>query len=392
MRRASTLHAWLRRLLSRLLLALAALAVTLLVLEIVLRTTHVFGARVSWSMPDTLLAYRFAPHSDYWYRAENDHAIRGRINSWGWRDRDWTLAKPPGTRRVAVLGDSYIEAFQVESDSTFLRRIERMLAPQLAVEVEVMNFGRSGFTQTEEFLILETDVLRFEPDVVVLCFLPGNDITDVLPQTAPLAERPFLLPEGDRLELDTSFRQTRTFQLKARIDPLKRRSALVSLAAERYTLLRAAQSGRQADLPDADATPAAARVSGVMSLCTQSPEPALAASYAWNKRLITEIADVCRRREVALLLVCLNTLAHAVETEAALAAADSTFDAFFFERDLEALADSLGVEFAGLQAPMRNAHQAGRQVHWVHWSYEGHRVVAATLTPVLWRLLHDRGS
>jgi hypothetical protein len=129
-----------------------------------------------------------------------------------------------------------------------------------------------------------------------------------------------------------------------------------------------------------------------MSLCTRSPEPALAASYAWNKRLIAEIAGVCRRRGVALLLVCLNTIAHAPETAAALTAADATFDAFFFERDLAGLADSLGVEFAGLQAPMRNAHQAGRQVHWVHWSYEGHRVVAATLAPVLSRLLQERGS
>jgi hypothetical protein len=36
---------------------------------------------------------------------------------------------------------------------------------------------------------------------------------------------------------------------------------------------------------------------------------------------------------------------------------------------------------------MRQARQAGVRVHWVHWSYAGHRVVADTLTPVLERML-----
>src|SRR5438552_2622971 len=41
------------------------------------------------------------------------------INAEGWRDVAHELAKPPGVYRIAVLGDSYVEALQVELEQTF---------------------------------------------------------------------------------------------------------------------------------------------------------------------------------------------------------------------------------------------------------------------------------
>lgn len=378
----------LRRLGTQLAIVFGALLATLFGLEVAFRSTHWLGARVSWFQPDSLLAFRFVPASHYWYRGENDHPITGRINSWGWRDREWSRKQDPGVARIAVLGDSYVEAFQVESDSTFLRMAERTIQSASGRRVELMNFGRSGFTQTEQLLILQSDVLPFAPTIVVVCFLPSNDIADVRPETAPLTERPFFRPDGDTLRLDTSFRQQRVFRLKVRIDPLKRRSALVSLVAERYTLLRAMRAGRPPDLPRNSGPPE--KVSGPLSLCTNSPDPRLAQSYALCKRLLGEIASVCRQHQIPMLLVCLDTGAHVVETEEQLRRLDPSFDAFFFERDLAAQMDSLGAAFLGLQGPMRQASQAGARTHWVHWSYDGHRVVARTLAPKLIEMLATR--
>ena len=80
-------------------------------LETVLRTTHLFGASISASIPDSILKWRFAPNHDYWFFKENDHPITGKFNSFGWRDHEWSIAKPANTFRIAVLGDSFVEAF-----------------------------------------------------------------------------------------------------------------------------------------------------------------------------------------------------------------------------------------------------------------------------------------
>lgn len=64
-------------------LAFSATALLIVFLEILLRTTHVFGARVYYSKPDTILAYRFVPHAEHFSFKENDHPIQGRFNSYG---------------------------------------------------------------------------------------------------------------------------------------------------------------------------------------------------------------------------------------------------------------------------------------------------------------------
>ena len=123
---------------------------------------------------------------------ENDHPITGTINRFGWRDVNWPIRKPKGTIRIAILGDSFVEAIQVEDDSTFESLSKRALIGAEG-RGEVMNFGRSGYTQSEELLVLQRDVLRFDPDVVVLFFFPGNDITDMARRTAPNRQRPFFV-------------------------------------------------------------------------------------------------------------------------------------------------------------------------------------------------------
>ena len=101
-------------------MALIALSILLVILEITFRTTHLFGARISWTKPDALIANRYVPGAKYWHNIENDHPITGTINSHGWRDRERSLIKPSNTFRMACLGDSYLDAFQVELDSSFL--------------------------------------------------------------------------------------------------------------------------------------------------------------------------------------------------------------------------------------------------------------------------------
>lgn len=239
-------------------------------LERVLRATHWFGARMAGAESDPVLAYRFIPGREYWELEENDHPVSGRYNSFGWRDRERTREKPEGTFRVAVLGDSQVDAANVELDSTFCSLAEAALNAAGPGRYELLNFGRSGFTQTEELWLLENEVLAFSPDAAVLLFLPANDIADVRRQTAPLALRPFCRVTADgALELDTSFRRSREFRIKSLVDPLKKRSIVVSLALQRFNLYRATH--RPVPAVDLDGTNPA--ITGALTLCTDDPDP-----------------------------------------------------------------------------------------------------------------------
>lgn len=106
------------------------------------------------------------------FNKENDHPITGKINSYGWRDKELSLKKPQNTYRIAVLGDSLVEAFQVESDRTFLALTEQQLNEEHKLKVELMNFGHGGYTQSEELLVLENQVEQFSPDMVIVFFSP----------------------------------------------------------------------------------------------------------------------------------------------------------------------------------------------------------------------------
>jgi hypothetical protein len=367
-------------------------------LEVLLRLTHLFGAAVSWSQPDPLLGYRYVPHKRYWFFKENDHPITGRINRYGFRDKDWSMEKPEDTYRIAVLGDSFVEAFAVESDRTFLALLERRLNEnpcRPGIRAEVMNFGRSGYTQTEELLVLTHDVLPFSPDVVMLVFYPGNDIEDVSKETSPEPDRPFFhLSSTGALVLDTSFTEAGRYKIRSLVNRVKQHSALVSLIGDRVNLYVRMKRFEQRD--QADRMHAGTGISGSRSLCTARPSSTYASSYALNKILIKAMADACRQRGVDFMLVVLCEETYVPRIERQLKDMDPTFDPYFFEKDLEKYASEIGASFIGLQKAFREGYEeSGALLHWSHLNYLGHSVAAKALAPRVRSLLcrgYDKGE
>ena len=352
----------------RLFLAVFSLLLVCCLVEVVLRTTHLFGARVAWTQPDREIGWRFTPGHAYWFFAEGDQPVTGRINSMGWRDREHPDTPAAGTERVAVLGDSYVEAFQVRSSATFVAIGDERLHP----DGEVMNFGRSGMSPTEELIVLERDVLPRKPDLVVLVFTPQNDIADVNPATAADLCRPFFRRvSGDSLALDLSFVHRRDFRIREAINPFKQHSALVSLVSERFNAWRFVHR-RQA-------------VEGVRGMtreqrmCTAHPDPVFAGNYTLCKTLIVRMARACAARGVHFELASVP-IAYQDELVARLRAEDATFDPEFFDRDLSELALANDFAFVALTQPFTERWRATRRpLHWQHWNYAGHRLVADLL-------------
>jgi Flp pilus assembly protein TadD/lysophospholipase L1-like esterase len=107
-----------------------------------------------------------------------------RTNSHGQRDRERTLQKPDGVRRVLLLGDSVVEGYGLRESETISRQLEDLYPDG---STEVLNFGVSAYCTRAEVELLEAKGLRFEPDVVVLVFVE-NDFDNFNREAFPLGE------------------------------------------------------------------------------------------------------------------------------------------------------------------------------------------------------------
>lgn len=201
-----------KRLVIKLSLVVASLFVGLLIAEAALRV--VGYTYPSFYAPDYARGYALKPGMAGWYRKEGQSYVR--INSEGLRDREHARQKPPNTFRIALVGDSYAEALQVPLESAFWHVMEERLraCPALAgQDVEVINFGVSGYGTAQELLTVREKVWGYSPDLVLLAVTTNNDITDNLRALKKTDEVPYFVYRGDALALDDSFLQSRPFRL-----------------------------------------------------------------------------------------------------------------------------------------------------------------------------------
>lgn len=182
----------------------ASLCVALVLGELALRLVD-FSFPVFYTYDDTV-GVALRPGAEGWNRTEGEAFIK--ISGDGLRDREHSRKKPPDTIRVAVLGDSMAEALQVPMDATFWSVIERRVKECKvfgARNIEVLNFGVSGYGTAQELLTLRNRVAVYAPDIVVLAFYAGNDVRNNSRELEPLKLRPFFRLENGALVEDDGF-------------------------------------------------------------------------------------------------------------------------------------------------------------------------------------------
>jgi len=95
-----------------------------------------------------------------------------RTNAHGQRDVERSLEKPPGVKRVILLGDSVVESMEVRDiEQVMHRQLERLYPPNT---VEVLNFGVNGYCTLSEIELLRVKGLAFKPDVVIVVFVKND--------------------------------------------------------------------------------------------------------------------------------------------------------------------------------------------------------------------------
>jgi lysophospholipase L1-like esterase len=100
------------------------------------------------------------------------------VNLQGRRDTEVPLAKPPGTYRIAVLGDSVAFGARVLVEDDFVSLLEaRLNARSTGLHYQILNFGVPGYSTWQEHLMLKEKALAYNPDLIVLVFVM-NDFYD----------------------------------------------------------------------------------------------------------------------------------------------------------------------------------------------------------------------
>ena len=99
------------------------------------------------------------------------------------RPHDVSRVKDEDTLRVALVGDSLSAALHLRHEQRFAALLEVSLTNEPLLEhtgVEVLNFGVAGYSSSQEACLVETQVMGFEPDVILLQYClndPGVSMT-----------------------------------------------------------------------------------------------------------------------------------------------------------------------------------------------------------------------
>ena len=163
---------------------------------------------------DAALGWGLRPNTAGYYRREG--AAYVEINNGGFRGPEVAKSKPPGTIRIAVLGDSYTEAIQVPYEDTFASVAARKLAqcPLLkGRRVEALNFGVDGYGTTQELMTLREKVWAYQPDFVVLAIFLGNDVRNNSVSLEGNLCRPFYVERNGKLAPAGPFESSTSFRL-----------------------------------------------------------------------------------------------------------------------------------------------------------------------------------
>jgi len=132
--------------------------------------------------PDDVLHHVLRPGAKFYRTAPDKKEFRTNVeyNSKGLNDYEYDYEKDPNTVRILIFGDSFVEASEVKKEENFCKIIEENLNSGSAIQkFEVINMGIFGYSPILEYLYLKNEGLKYDPDMVILCFFV-NDVYEDL--------------------------------------------------------------------------------------------------------------------------------------------------------------------------------------------------------------------
>ena len=414
-----------RRFAANLALVLAGVAMAFLVAEAAVRVSGL--AKVSLYTWDAYRGWSLKPGAAGWQRDEGAGFVS--VNRAGFRGPEWTIAKPPDTLRIAVVGDSFTEAPQVAYDQTFCAVAEHALGGCKGLggkRVQVMDFGTDAYGTAQELITLRRHAWQYSPDLVVLAFFSGNDLRNNSTALESDKCRPFYVLEGGQLVLGGPFERSRWVYLSCMMRFESRHSQVLNLLGDAKSEIRSKIKAREARRSSAGApkpaalapTPAASSIiNGFMPVAEQQPAPLgheagledniynPPATPVWQdawrvtEGIITMMARETAAHHVPLLVVTLANPPQIYPSPTVRGYYLKTYrstDIFYPDQRIKALGDREGFEVLNLAAPM----QAYADEHHVflagfkdtklgmgHWNAAGHQLAGELIAQKICEML-----
>ena len=353
-----------------------------------------------------------------WYRKEGEAYVR--INSDGLRDREHWKIKPLNTFRIAVLGDSFVEALQVPFEESFCYLIEQQLRScpaRAGHDVEVINFGVSGYGTAQELITLRNQVWQYSPDLVLLAVTTNNDISDNSQALKKTNQIPYFVLRDERLVEDDSFLQTRSFQSRNNflgqvgrwfrdhsrvVQAIQQAAFAVRVMREQRAAAKPAQPEKPANAPQGSETPADEL--GVDNLVYREPsDPVWIEAWQVTEQLIKTMRNEVESKGAVFAVM---TLSNPPQVLPALASREAFLqrvgakDIFYPDNRIAQFCrhESIAVETlapAMQQYAQQNnlmLHGFGKDIGNGHWNVAGHHIAGQLAADEICKLLTTRKS
>ncbi len=128
--------------------------------------------------PDVAFGWKLTPSQKTRLRWEGyDYVVTA--NDLGFPGPEYPVEKDPDTFRIMVVGDAFSSAEGVDTENAWPRLLEKELRKRLDQEVEVLDFAITGYGPNQYASVIETFAPQYKPDLIMVeSFV--NDFQDVL--------------------------------------------------------------------------------------------------------------------------------------------------------------------------------------------------------------------
>ena len=362
---------------------------TLIFLELTIRFLGLYPHRPS--QDETLFEYneiygwQFIPGKSAMEVAPGEFEGWVTINSTGMRDEEYSVKKPDGKKRIAVLGDSFVANLDVENADVFTERMKKLLPS----DWQVLNFGVNGFGPTQELLMLRNKVIHYEPDMVIMLIYSRNDFDDIAGTMDWIKgyKRPKAILGGDgKVVIDPVLAQpppppesADRWRPSGGKEPLSFKKIHLRSLLYNYVRDRLFYRYNVFLMPE-------------IRLCKKTPSRETEVSYILMKGILEEVRNFTRENGVGLIVVTAPTLVQVhddvywAKMKRKYGLDDERYDLFAPNKFIKQSCRDLGIRNLDLTPGLRQYASGGEILYYPHnqhWNKRGNQLVAEIISDYL---------
>ncbi|KAA3659375.1 MAG: hypothetical protein DWQ04_22520 [Chloroflexi bacterium] len=132
---------------------------------------------------DRLVGWRGIPNMSTTLNTDEQYEHKVVWNSRGMHDDEHLIQKEKKVFRILMIGDSFVQASEVEEPQTSHQILEDILNSQSSSELkfEVISGGVLGWGPAQELMYFRSEGRLYNPDLVLILWVPANDLSNNLP-------------------------------------------------------------------------------------------------------------------------------------------------------------------------------------------------------------------